>query len=52
MLEMKVAIAHRVRNGGFTLQDAARASPRRRSVTIAPVAPPRRAALDSKQEGP
>jgi cytochrome P450 len=41
MLELKVAIAHVAMHGGFTLEDAERVSPRRRSVTIAPVAAPR-----------
>ncbi len=41
LLEMKVALAHRARHGGFALDDADRVSARRRSVTIAPVASPR-----------
>lgn len=49
MLEMKVAIAHRARHGGFALADADRVTPRRRSVTVAPVSA-RRAAPRTSDE--
>lgn len=59
MLELRVALAHRAMHGGFALEDAARARPLRRSVTVAPVATPAAGGLGAsasatraEEEGP